>query len=34
MEADTLLKDTGLKVEKLGNTLSLENYNMAQGILE
>lgn len=34
MEADTLLKDASLKLEKLGNTLSLEDYNMAQGILE
>jgi hypothetical protein len=34
MEADSLLKDASLKVQKLGNTLSLENYNMAQGLLE
>jgi len=34
IEADSLLKDAGLEVQKLGNTLSLENYNMAQGLLE
>jgi hypothetical protein len=33
-EADSLLKDAGLKVQKLGNSLSLEDYNMAQGLLE
>lgn len=34
VEADSLLKDASLKVQKLGNTLSPENYNMAQGLLE
>lgn len=33
-EADSLLNDASLKVQKLGNTLSPENYNMAQGLLE
>jgi hypothetical protein len=34
IEADSLLKDASLKMQKLGNTLSPENYNMAQGLLE
>ncbi len=34
VEADSLLKDASLKVQKLGHTLSPENYNMAQGLLE
>ena len=33
-EADSLLKDASLKVQKIANTLSPENYNMAQGLLE
>jgi Tfp pilus assembly protein PilX len=31
VEADALLRDAELKVQKLGNTLSSESYNMAQG---
>jgi hypothetical protein len=34
VEADALLKEAGLKVQKLGNTLSPESFNMAQGLLE
>lgn len=33
-EADSLLKDASLKVQKLGHTLSSENYHKAQGLLE
>ena len=33
-EADSLLKDASLKVHNLKNTLSPENYSMAQGLLE
>ena len=33
-EADALLNDASLKVQKLGSTLSPENYNTAQGFLE
>ncbi len=34
VEADALLRDAELKVKTLGNTLSPESYNMAQGLLE
>lgn len=34
IEADSLLNDASLKVQNLENTLSPENYNMAQGLLE
>jgi hypothetical protein len=34
MEADTLLKKAGLKLEEFRGTLGQESYEMAQGWLE